>query len=894
MRGDFWRRLRPSWLAREDIEEELDDELEFHIEMRTQELVDEGVEPGEAHAQARRDFGDAAAMRRHYVRSRGRTLWRSRAKRWSAELVQDVRIGARALRRRPLFAATATLVLALGIGAPTTVFTLVDTIFFQRPAHVDEPHRLLRVFRSWGPGQGGGSLGHPDYLYYRDNASTLSGLAAYGGATVAAYRLGDSDPDQLSVLHVSADYFDVLGVEPALGRTFAGEENETPGTHPVAVLSSEFWSTALGADASVVGRTITLNGTPYAVVGVAPEGFAGVSPVERAPDAWVPLAMFASLRRMEGDEAWWARHPAFVDRWLDVVGRVADGVTLEAATANLIALGQALSYEGKDPNEGVLVTPQFLYRPGQEVSLRSLSGVLLGVVLIVLLVAASNVAVLLLSRASTRHREIGIRTAVGAGRGRLLRQLLAESLLLGTLGGALGIACAYYASGLAGTLLPLPFDVAFVPDLRVLLLAVGLTLITSVLVGLAPALHAMRTDVSSVMHDALPRGGPQRARSALVVVQVGLSLVLVAGAVLFARSFQSAQAEELGFRTSGVLIAEVDLGPLGYDAESGRAFLRDALDRLRGLPGVVAASAANRVPFRGESSTEIDAPPGAAAHAPDRIVVGVNTVAPGYFDLMDVEIVAGRPLGEQDRAGSAPSVVINETLAGLLWPDGNAIGQLAPFGGGALTVVGIARDATYYDLGEDQWSQAYRSLEQASPGRINFLVETAGRPSLHAVPVQSALRAIEPNLAFANLTTIDALVEEQVARYEVSAVLVGLFSVIALVLAAAGLYGVIAFLVSQRSREIGVRMALGADRMSVAWDVVGAGLRLAGVGVAVGLVGVIALRGYTAALLYGVEASDPVPLVVACLTLLAVTALASAGPARQATRVDPIEAMRTQ
>lgn len=896
MNGDFWRRLRPTWLGRDDVEAELDDELEFHVEMRARELIDEGVEPAEARARAQRDFGDAEAMRRRYVRSRGRTLRRSRVTGWLSGLAQDIRIGARGLRRRPLFSVTAVLVLALGIGAPTTVFTLVDTLFFERPAHVDEPHRLLRVFRSWAPGEGGGSLGHADYLYYRDNASTLSGLAAYGGATVAAYRVGDSEPDQLSVLHVSADYFDVLGVDAALGRTFVPEENTTPGTHPVAVLSSEFWGRALGADRSIIGRSVTLNGSPFTVVGVAPDGFSGVSPVEQAPDVWVPIAMFATLRRMEGgDAAWWERHPDFVERWLDVVGRVADGVTLEAASANLVALGEALAYEGKGPDEGVLVTPQFLYRPSQEASLRSLSQVLLGVVLIVLLVAASNVAVLLLSRASTRHREIGIRTAMGAGRGRLLRQLLTESLLLGSIGGVLGIACAFWASRLAGSLLPLPLDARFVPEGWVLLLAVGLTLTTSAAVGLAPALHAVRTDVRSILQDAVPRSGRHLARSTLVVAQVALSLVLVAGAVLFSRSFRAAQGEELGFRTSGVLAAEVSLRPLGYDAESGRVFVRDALDRLRALPGVDAASSANRVPFSGDWSTEIEAPPGAAASAPERITVGINAVAPDYFDVMGVEIVAGRALAEEDRAGGTPAVVVNETLAALLWPDGNVVGRLAPFGSeGGYTVVGVARDATYYALGEEQWSQLYLSLDQAYQSSVTFVVSTSGDPASLAAPVQSALRDLEPNLAFADVTTIDALVEDQVARYEVSAVLVGLFSVIALLLAAAGLYGVVAFLVSQRSREIGVRMALGANRASVAREVVGSALRLAGVGVALGLAGSVTLRGYTASLLYGVEPSDPVPLVVSCVALLAVTALASAGPARQATRVDPIEAMRAE
>lgn len=898
MRGDFWRRLRLPWLGRTDIEAEVDDELAFHMEMRAGELVQAGVEPEEARRRARADFGDVDRTRRGYVSRRGRQLRRSRVRVWLAELVQDLRFGARGLRHRPGFSATAILVLALGIGAPTTVFTLVDTIFFERPAHVQEPHRLVRIFRSWAPGEGGGTLQHADYVYYRRNATTLTGLAAYGGGGIASYRLGSGPPGQLTLRPVSDNYFDVLGVRPTLGRDFRPEEDEVPGRSAVAMLSHGFWSRALGADPDAVGRQIRLNGIAFTVIGVAPEGFTGVSPVEAAPDVWVPLAMFGALNRIDAENtAWWERHPDFVSRWLDAVGRVADGVTIEAARANLVALADAIEDPRRDPQESVLVSRQFLYRPSQEATLTTLSRVLLTVVAIVLLVAAANVAVLLLSRATTRYREIGIRTAIGAGRGRIIRQLVSESILIGSLGGGLGIGLAFLFSEAAASFLPLPFDTRFVPDVWVLACAAGLTLLTSVVVGLAPALHSARHEPGTVIADRAVRARGFSARGALVVSQVALSLVLVAGALLFTRSFWAASGEDLGFDHGSVLITRVDLQSLGYDGDRGRLFIGEALDRLRSLPSALTVSTTNRVPFRGDWSTDVPAPEGATPNAPDNtITVGLNTVGPDYFDVMGIDIVAGRPISERDAVDGDRVVVVNETLAELMWPGLDPVGRvmselLEPY---TVTVVGVARDATYYELGEEQWAQAYLSEQQFYQPVVNFVVRTDGDASALAGPAQAALRELDPELAFGSVTTLETVVDEELARYEVSAVLVSLFGLIALALAAAGLYGVVAFTVSRRTREIGVRMALGADRGRVARGVLSSGLRLASVGVGLGLLGALALRGYTDSLLYGVEASDPLPLLGSCLALLSVTALASLVPATRATNVDPVEAIRTE
>jgi len=788
----------------------------------------------------------------------------------------------------------------IGAAKADSLITLVDSLSSQlstQSALVDE-NRTLRSLLQIAERAG------PKYL-----PATVLRPGTPGSESMFLVDVGAGDSIAQGSPVVSP--FGLVGV---IREVRSGNAVGMDWTHP------DFRASAMVADGSVYGLVenrpgdfreadrLLLNGIPFTIVGVAPEGFTGISPVEPAPDVWVPLAMFGTLHRIDpADSAWWARHPRFLSRWLDVVGRVADGVTLEAAESELVSLADALEHPHKGEQESVMVTRQFLYRPSQEASLTSLSTVLLTVVGIVLLVAASNVAVLLLSRATTRYREIGIRTAMGAGRGRIVRQLVAESVLLGALGGTLGVALAFLFSGAAGSLLPLPFETSFVPDARVLMAAAGLTVLTSVVVGLAPALHSVRRDVTAVIEHGGPGFGARRsaggfggtgayrARDVLVVSQVALSLVLVTGAFLFARSFEAASGEELGFDDESVLVTRVGLQSLGYGPDDGRVFLDDALERLEAIRGVRSASTTNRVPFQGDWSTEIPAPEGATPNAPDgHVTVGLNAVAAGYFDLMGIEILAGRGIAAGDRSDAEPVIVVNETLAELLWPGADPVGRIFPELSRPYRVVGVARDATYYELGEDPRTQAYFSVQQSYQPTANFIVRSEGDASRLAGPVQATLRDIDPDLAFAMTTTLEAVVDEELARYEVSAVLVGLFGFIALVLATAGLYGVVAFAVSRRTREIGVRMALGADRRDVAGSVLRSGLRLAAVGVVLGLAGAFALRGFTESLLYGIAPTDPLPLVVSSVALLAVAAAASLVPARRATRVDPVEAIRAE
>ncbi len=812
------------------------------------------------------------------------------------DLLQDMRFGLRAAARNPGFALTALAVLGLGIGASTTVLTLVNHIFYHPPAGVLEPDRLVTVYRSWAPGQGGGAIQNPDYQYYRQNVTTLAGLAASGGGDfVASYSTGTEGTGQLSGVFVSYNYFDVLGVRPALGRFFRPEENGSPGTHPVVVLNYAFWRRAFGADPRAVGKQISLNGITHTVVGVAPEEFGGINPFAEPPDTWIPIAMSGALTRQAG-MAWWERVPRQRSSWLTLVGRLAPGVTFEMAAANLESLSDALTYPERGDTEGIMVTRDLLYRPGQAAQLWSLSRMLVAVVTIVLVIATANFAVLLLSRATTRTREMSIRMAIGAGRSRLVRQLLAESVLLGLAGCAVGVGLAYAFSDAAATLLPYGFGRGFAPDLRVLAVAVVLSVVTSAVAGLVPAVHAAGANIARVIGHRRNATGRSLVRDALVVGQMALSLVLVAGAVLFARSFWTARQQDLGFESRNRLIVQVDLRSQGYTESEGRAFLNRALTELRSLPGVSRVASSRQIPFQGDWSTDLEAPPGSQPNSEDGTIwIGLNAVSPGYFETMGVGLASGRPFDSGDVEGGTLVAVLNQRLAQLLWPGENPLGRSIAFGEDLeLQVIGVARDATYYALGEDPTTQLYVSVHQRYMPRVHFVIETAGRPADLAPVVQASLRQLDPELAFGWVTTMEDVVAAVTARYKVSAVLVGLFGGVALLLAVAGLYGVVSFLVARRTRDIGVRMALGAARRRVAGDVLRGGLALAGTGVVLGLAGALLLRRFTASLLYEVEASDPWALITASVMLLAVTAAASFVPALRATRVDPVEAMRAE
>ena len=832
-----------------------------------------------------RGSGAAVAMLRAGPVGRRRPL---------ADLAQDVRFGFRALARRPGFALTVVAVLALGIGANTTMFTLANRLFLSAPPLVERPTELVRLFRSWAPGQGG-SMSYPNYREYR-GARSLSSLMAYSPQPIAVTARSEGALVPARAWTVSGDYFAVLGLWPAAGRFFLPEEDRTPGTHPVVVVSHGFWRERLGGDAAAVGRRVTLNGHAFTVVGVAPAGYEGLSPAETTPEFYIPLMMRDAVKPSTSS-AWRERVPNMRENWLTVVGRLAAGVPFETARAELESIAAAVAERHRETSEAesVWVTRQFRYHPGATSALERITRTLLAIVALVLAIATANAAILLLSRASSRRRELDIRAALGAGRGRVARLLLIESLLLGLAGGALGLLLSYWGASLAGALLPVPLEAA-TPDARVLVSALAVSVGTAVLAGLAPAIAAGRPDRVGLLRTRGASEGRSRAQAALVVTQVALSLMLVAGAALFVRSLVAARSEPIGFDPGNVVVVEVNLRNHGYDAERGRAFLAAALDRVAAVPGVAIATATRQAPFQGDWTTTLE--PWSAetfASGARELEVGLNVVAPGYFDALGIRIVRGRALDQRDTPDADLAVVINETLAGSLWPGQDPIGRTIPLQGPdapPMTVVGLAADATYYQLGEAPWTQAYGSFAQSYQPNVTFLAKTAADPMTVARGVRAAIQSLDGDVAVASMTTMQAQFDAEIARFSATAHLVAAFGALSLLLAGIGLYGVLSLAVVRRTPDIGVRMALGATHRRVARDVLGHGLGLTIIGIAIGTAAALAAARLIGGLLFEIDARDPISFALAPAVLLAVGCLAVLAPVRRAMRVDPMRTIR--
>lgn len=830
------------------------------------------------------------------VRRRRAVLANRRSDSMVRNLFQEIRLGARALGRRPGFTMVAVVVLALGIGANATIFTLANRLFLDPPGGVVEPRELVRVFRTTGSFVGG-AIGYPDYLDYRAGAPSFAGLGAIGGAIVTAVRWTGGGPVEARVGVVSENWFDVLGVRPAAGRFFRDDENSTLDAHPVAVLSWGFWRDRLGGDPGIIGNELLLNGRAFTVVGVAPREYRGIEPGRVVMEIFIPILMRNAVAP-SADHAWWQRMPDVRDNWLVVIGRLRPGATVESAQAEVSAIAAGIypPRAGRDP-QGVFVTDVLNWTPGTHRDLRRLVQLLAAAVATLLAVATANAAILLLARASARERELGIRVALGAGRLRVLRHLLTESMLLSVAGAALGLLLAVGAVRVASALLPVRLEPAPTPDVRVVLATLVLSALTALLAALPPIVRFARSDPAGAIQGRTRHAGGGRARDALVVLQVALSLVLVTGAALFARSLTAAQSVDIGFDTRDALVVNVNLAPRGYTGERGRAFMTEALQRIAALPGVESAAAARQAPFRGEWSTTLRTWPGAAfAGGGNELDVGLNAVTAGYFETIGIPILRGRGILASDVEGSEPVVVVNETFARLAFPEGDALGRTVPIrgpDGPAFRIVGIARDADYYAFAEETRNQVYGSLHQAFGTTINFIVRTGAAPQTVVAPLREVLRTLDPDLAIVTIETLDGVYREQLASYRTSANVVGLTGLIALLLASAGLYGVMAYRVAERTREIGVRMALGESKRSVAGVVVGRGLRLTLMGVALGVSGALALGPLVQGLLFGVPARDPVALLLAPAVLLAVGLLAMLVPARRAMTIDPMRAIRS-
>jgi predicted permease len=813
-----------------------------------------------------------------------------------ADLWQDLRYGGRMLMKKPGVTLVIVLTLALGIGANTTMFSLLDAVLFRPLPGVAESDRIMQIGRAFARG-GLGSISCPDYRDYRDQNSTFAGIAA---DSAEQFHLGaDKVAIRVKGALVSGNYFNVFGVRAAQGRLLQPYEAEVEGANPVAVISERLWRDQFGAE-PVVGKTISLNSYPYTIIGVAAE-FNGTIRLKERTDVWIPMTMWRQGNPLMAQSG--------VD-WLNsrgsnlfVYGRLKPGVTTEQAQADLSTIAARLgqTYPETNAKQGVRVVAGIGMSPRDRQEIGLLIGVLFGVVVIVLLIACANIAGLTLARAAARRKEMGIRLALGAGRFRLARQLLTESAILALLGGALAIVVALWLTSWIRAALPNEIrdagaQIGFTPDWRVLSFTVGLSLATGLLFGLAPALQSSKTDLIPTLKDSggsFSHRGGGRLRGVLVVVQIALSLVLLISAGLSAQTLRNAMVIDVGFVTENVLTAKLDLERQNYSEAQGREFYRRLLERLVSLPGAQAASLSLNVPLsrRGRSVFI------AVGNQP-QLDVGYNVVTPGYLDTVGVPLLLGRQFTERDDARSPHVAVINETFARRVWPDENPVGKffkLRPRADNqSVEVIGVARDARGGSLIDDAPLAAYFPLAQQYSGEMTLHLRAAPKPELLIAAVRQEIRALDPKLPIYDVKTLEQYRRDYLFTRRFQAALIGGFGLLALALASLGLYGALSYNVAQRTQEIGVRLALGARTGDVLRLVVGQGIRMIAIGLALGLAGAFAAARVLKSLLYGVSATDPLTFIVIPLLLTLVALLACWAPARRATKVDPMIALRCE
>jgi predicted permease len=817
----------------------------------------------------------------------------------------DLRFGARLLARNPGMTAVAVLSLGLGIGANTTIFSLINEVFL-RPMPLTEPARLVGVFTSDERNRGAGPIGgvapmsRLNFEDLRDRNQVFDGMAA-AGFTGLGLSSGQGEPEQIFAQIVTDNYFSLLGPPMAAGRGFTPGTDDKPGAAPEAVLSYGLWQRRFGLDPGIIGRSITLNSHAYTVVGIAGQAFRGVGGLG-GPALWVPFSMHREATSGFLRETWDSRRALN----LQVIGRLAPGATIESAAANLGAIAAGLAADYPNDNRGRSVTLQPLIEaalspnPEQRRQFNLAGSLLMVIVGLVLVVACANVANLLLARGSARRQEIAVRASLGAGRGRLVRQLLAESALLGLIGGVVGLLAAAWSRSALLALRPpfLPDDALSLPmDWRVLAFTTIVALGTGLLFGLLPALQGSRPDLAVELTDrSNPSGAGRRVsvRNALVVGQIAMSMVALFAAGLFLRSLGNARQIDPGFDASRLSVLSFDLASLGMPIDASVERQREILERARSFPIVERASLANTTPLLdgGFARTVFQEGQDPSDPRAGRFVQ-ITVAGDGYFDTVGVPVVAGRDFSPSDTTESPLVVIINETMAERFWPGEEAMGKRFRFSGqDQLTeVVGIARDSKYNFIGEEPQPHLYQPLRQVPQAAVTLLIRSEN-PQAALGAVRSAVQQMEPTLPLTGVLTMGDILAQGLWAARLGAILLGVFGLLALVLAAVGVYGVMAYAVGQRSREIAVRLALGADAGTVRRQVLAQGLAVAGLGVVLGILAGIALSRLMVGLMYDVSPYDPVTLVTIPALLMAVAALAIYVPARRASRVDPVVALR--
>jgi predicted permease len=880
-----------SLFLRGRVERELLAEMRFHIEELTRQKIERGLSPEAALAEARREFGGVAQLQEE-CRDRRRT-------RWIEEGAGDVRYALRLFAKSPGFTSVALLSVAIGIGANTAIFALAEVLLL-RDLPVREPGALFQIV-GVTPGREGaqGSFSYPTFQWFRDKASMFSHLFTWTPRKIEA---GEGEGmEWIAADLVSDDYFVGLGAAPALGRALADERQQPA----VAVLSHAWWRRRFDSDPGAVGRSLRLGGIPFTIVGVMPEGFFGAV-VGSSPAVFLPL------------EAHWLLSPGsqvFRQRnavWLPLVARLGAGVGEAQASARLESLWTSMIEEtGPRDREGNLNESFRAFKGRLRCASNGVSdlrrrfqgplGVLGVVVVLVWLIACLNLSNLMLARGVKRQREIALRLAVGAGRGRLLRQMLTESLLLATVGTGLGVLFALWTSSLLAAWLSTSGD-AVALDIRANHMVLGYTaattVLTTLLFGLFPALRAVRSSVQPFLKEGAHQiAGAGAASRSLLVAQVALSLLLVAGATVFLRTFQNLLSVELGFEPDRVLIASVEPGRVGWKDEAAAHFYRDLGSQLQALPGVEGVSLSSMTPIQNCCWWEVL---GVQDYTPvpgERLNTFLNSVAPGFFRVMGTRLVRGRDFDERDAPHSRPVAIVNESFARRFFPNGEALGRvisLPPeYKVGPMEIVGIVEDARYHDLRGPTRLAAYFPIAQAPdrPASLEVLVRAPGAPLALAPAVRRQVHSFHPAMPV-KFRSLAQEVEGVLTHERLLALLSAFFGGVALALGAIGLYGIVSYSVARRTGEIGVRIALGASRANVLWLVMRQSMLLVSLGLAIGCAAVVALTGFVRNLVFGVQPAGAATLATAAGVLTAVALLAAWLPARRAGGVDPVRALR--
>ncbi len=867
-------------------EQELAAELESNLALHIEDNVRSGMPPDEARRQALIRLGGVEQTKESYRERRGLPSLDT--------LLQDVRYGWRMLHKNLGFTTLAILTLALGIGANTTIFSWINSTLLNPIPGARQTSEVVSITRG-GTVNEPGQFSYPDYLDLKAGSKSFSGLMAF------AFRpldlTGSGKPERLWAADVSANYFDVFRVRPVLGRAFLPAEDEKLNGAPVAVLNYGLWQRRFGGDPHIVGRTIFLNRHPFTVVGVAPPAFQGTMTGLRT-DLWVPVMM--EQETMKGYD--WTHDRG--DNELMMQGRLKPGVSIDEARGELTLIMQHLAEQFPDSHFGhndIAAYPLWRAPNGANGYFYILLPMLMAIAGLVLLLACANVANLLLVRSVSRRREIAIRLSVGAGRWRVMRQLLVESALLALAGGGVALLITAWSTGTLASFIPptsFPMSLDVRPDRTVLLAGLAISIATGVIFGILPALRAARLDPVAILKEEAgsASGGRHKARltGALAVVQLALSLLLLVAAGLFIRAFRRAQQTDPGFNPQHVILASFDLFPAGYTSKQGHEFDRQLLAKITAMPGVQASSLAGTIPLGLVHDTEMVKLEGYVPQLREAMDVRSDAVGPDYLRTMQIPLLAGREFTARDDEDSQPVVMVNQALVDRYWPNQDAIGKRVWAQGHWSIVVGVTRNSAYDQLNEKARPFLYLPLFQDYTSHPTVLARVAGDPMASVPALEKAIHELNADLAVYDVDSLAVRVEIVSTNQRLAGTFVGAFGLLALILATVGIYGVIAYSARQRTREIGIRMALGADRRHVVRLVLAQGLRLTLVGLGLGLALSLVLTRFLSSQLFGISATDPVTFAAVALSLGMVALAACYVPARRAMRVEPNVALRQQ